>query len=565
MDFVKKRDLISDKYFRSRGAIYLDLPIGRSTSATPRIGTIKIAPKEIYDGDFRVPTLVEKALNSISQLGLKELWVGGTAMQHNRWYHSRGVFNVGAIWLSALRQTKRVPRLATCFPSPLDSWPRVKDVVGSALLLHDFGHLPFSHLLDEVLKWIHWVPDSYEVWGSEAAVLRSRLSQIREGWKTERNVVGTKDGGLSWDDLGYIIELLVLGNYGVPWLQAIINSPIDADKIDYIRFDSNFLKDCDFGISQRLHLDNPHQWMTDFLSEQEVNHGGYLCLHGRSAMAAVDLWRERIFLYNRFYLAPELRVPERMAFEIVQQFLIRSTMSSLFAKRSLSLQTGRYPELYDIGSSLGDSITPKYNTACSIMQEWQDASEQPELEFATLREMHGALHCCEGIDSGYRDFLSVCFANLAALAGQEGKPRQLREVVDNCLVQCPLVFDCRSFEKVREILRPVQHTYCREALVDLVRMPKVLAGPRMSGMWQTGRAAFECPIVVPAGAVESWGIGDKATCLLGEECVRNLEIPICRAIVISPDGNKSRRARYIWERVRASLLDEGIDIQVAES
>jgi hypothetical protein len=417
-DFVRRRELISDSYFKAGVPVCLSLKKGRTSVPECRPTNIMVKPAQIYDGPFFVPENVKTETKNVSQLGLKELWVGGTAMHHSRWEHSIGAFNVGILWLSALRQTGRVPRFSSCFNGPLQSWPAMCAAVGTALLLHDYGHLPFSHLLDEVLTWMHWVPDAYEEWGSEAAVLHNRFLQFDGKWEQMAEALCSADIHIQPQEMQQILELLILGNHGLPWIQAIVNSPIDADKIDYIRFDSEFLRRCDFGIGQRLHLGNPNQWLTDFLQEQEVNHAGNLCLNGRSAVAAADLWRERISMYDRFYLAPELRVPERMAFEIVQQFLIRTTMSSIFAKRATQPPNQAY-DVADRRESLGDSVTPKYQAVCAVMQKQLDDSERPELEFTALNDMHSALQQCKGIDAGYREFLSSCFGTLSELAGKD--------------------------------------------------------------------------------------------------------------------------------------------------
>jgi len=151
--------------------------------------------------------------------------------------------------------------------------------------------------------------------GSEAAILPERLNKLSKSF--QNFVAAYREYQVESDDVRKIVSSLILGNYGMPWLQAIVNSPVDADKIDYIRYDSQFLSNAPFGIRARLLLDKVDQWLSDFLSEQEVNHAGLLALHGRSARAALELWEERMYLYDRFYRAPELRVPDRMAFEIV--------------------------------------------------------------------------------------------------------------------------------------------------------------------------------------------------------------------------------------------------------
>jgi hypothetical protein len=90
-------------------------------------------------------------------------------------------------------------------------------------------------------------------------------------------------------------------------------------------------------------------WFSDFLSEQYVNHAGILCLPGKSALAAADMWRDRIFLYDRFYLAPAIRAADRIVLEILQHFLIRSVISRGFAEKVTTESYGDYniPEAFE--------------------------------------------------------------------------------------------------------------------------------------------------------------------------------------------------------------------------
>ena len=469
--FIDGSELISTDYFPNQNDFQLDLRKGKLTGSLNKRASITISADDIIKRNYFIPDVVRRNTRAVSQLGLKELWVGGEANKHSRWVHSCGAFNVGIIWLSALQQAGRVPKLPLCLPKRINTPGDIAGMVGSALLLHDFGHLAFSHLLDEVLQWINWVPSKYAEWGSEAAVLEKRFSEMNDAWSASKERLGL-ESSLSSQDIRREIELLILGKYGTPWVQAIVNSPIDADKIDYIRFDSQFLRTCQYGLSQRLHLDRPNQWMEDFLQEQEVNHAGFLCLHGRSAIAAVNLWQERMVMFDRFYLSPDLRVPERMAFEIVQQFLIRAIMSPLFAK-----QAG-YIDGQDLTGALkgnelaGDAITPKYNAVCRIMDSMQVQGSPRDLEFSTLRKMHDALNDCRGMDSAYKEFIARCFNILESLALCK---RKLREVVESCLVREPITIPRDQYESARNIIRPLQHTYCREAIIDLVKLPRVLS------------------------------------------------------------------------------------------
>ncbi|MHB1954039.1 MAG: HD domain-containing protein [Sulfobacillus sp.] len=560
MKFIDSSELVSPNYFTKDKDFHLNLLNGRLDAARIKRKKVTISTDEIIKKQFFIPDEVRTQTATVSQLGLKELWVGGSANKHNRWIHSCGVFNVGIIWLSALRLAGRVPKLPFCFQNQLSTFDDIAKLVGSALLLHDFGHLPFSHLLDEILQWVNWVPSKYAEWGSEAAVLEKRFSDMDDAWNVSSSRLGA-DFPLSSTALRKAIELLILGKYGTPWIQTIVNSPIDADKIDYIRFDSHFLREYQFGLSQRLHLDKPDQWMEDFLQEQEVNHAGFLCLHGRSAIAAVDLWRERMVMYDRFYLSPDLRVPERMAYEIVQQFLIRATMSPSFAKQAGCIKGQDFVDVLEGNGSPSDAITPKYNAVCSIMNNMRLSGAPKDLEFETLEKMHEALKLCHGMDTEYKGFLSRCFGILQSL---KNNPK-LREVVEHCMVRGPITFPRHQYDDARDIIRPLQHTYCREALIDLVRLPRVLSGPRAKYCGFRGKnRALECQIIVPKGPVTSWGLGRRASVPLTDDCVEDLEIPICRVIVISPDASSSSHMHYVWDRVRSALLDGGIDVSNTE-
>jgi HD superfamily phosphohydrolase len=329
MSNVMGTELISRPYFPKK-VHSIQIPARRTG------GTIQITADEISTAGFAIPTRVSQAIRRVSQLGLKEIWLGGAPGDHNRGDHSVGTFNVGFFWLKTLQEDRRVP--AHCLGFPLDTWVKIRAVLGTALLLHDYGHLPFAHMTEEVLRSINWLP-SARVPGLEAAVLGYRCEVEPDLTPTWQSLLNTTIGldttiTISSNEIRAIVEQLILGTHSAPWLQAIANSSIDADKIDYLRFDGEFIRDKAFPVRHRLLQDEPTQWLADCLSDQDVNHFGLLCLHGRSAVAAADLWRERIFLYDRLYLAPELRVPERIAFEIVAQFIIRSAMSGGFLEKA---------------------------------------------------------------------------------------------------------------------------------------------------------------------------------------------------------------------------------------
>jgi len=564
---ISGESLVSQDYFGD-GILSLKSPITDVETGKSR-SEIKIRGTEIQEFLYRIPHKVEKELRSVSQLGLKETWLGKAVNVHHRWTHSVGTLNVGYIWMKILEQ--RVPQAQLIWP--LETWDKIKAVVGTALLLHDYGHLPFAHLVNEVLESINWIPSDARFNGLEAKILsdRFRAAELEDVWKlllTER--IGKDASRIpSTSDLRELLENLIHGVYGVPWLQAIVNSPIDADKIDYIRFDSEFLRETDFPIRPRLQQTKPGQWLALFLEHQEVNHAGLLCLHGNSAIAAADLWRERIYLYDRFYLSPELRVPEKMVFEILRHYLILSTMSEPFRRsvreaggNSLYTQLGLSRE-----NSPVDPIELKYRTAYEVLRATLPTIEGPPREFVPLRQMMNALRQFKGIDKDYLAFIDTCFTCLESLIEPEDSSEDrhripLGELVSKSLVREPLVLARTDFEKAREVLRPLEHSYGREALIDIVKLPNILASPHrwITGLGSDTVRGMDYSILVPEGPVSTWGSKSPARIPLTDECVEKLERPYCRVIVIAPNCAETSKSRYIWDRVRSTLLEANLTL-----
>ena len=165
-----------------------------------------------------------------------------------------------------------------------------------------------------------------------------------------------------------------------------------------------------------------------------------------------------------------------------------------------------------------------------------------------------------GIDMGYREFLSGrCLACLRLL--QERK-KTLRQTVSDSLVQEPILLRGEDQDRARDVLRPLQHTYCREALIDLVRLPRALAAPARwrTGFGNDGAREANYSILVPDGPIHTWGPNSRPAVPLGDEAVTELERPYCRIIVVAPGDALSPRAAFIWDRVRSALLEANIEI-----
>lgn len=557
MATLNPQDLKCERYFGDSDRMSITLErFGHEDTPDPTVSTLTEA--KLAAVGLVIPFEVKQSLDRVSQLGLKEMWLGGKPGKHTRWEHTLGCFTVGMLWLETLLENRSIPSHHLRWP--VDTHERRSAVVGTALLLHDYGHLPFAHLMEEVLASINWIPRS-KTSGLEAAILEFRLRQreLGECWNWLSGVSGQGVKGkikpLRASDATRLVEELILGTSGHIWPQTIINSVVDADKIDYIRFDSDFLADLAYPVRSRLLQRNTHQWLSEFLSEQSVNHSGLVCLNGRSAVAAVDLWRERMFLYDRLYLSPELRVPDRMAFEIVQRFVIYSTMSKTFSGGT----RGYFPDrLIEERQCAPDQLLRlKYESVRDTMIGMLKTMNTSDLELDVLKRMKDELVTQKSLDSGYKQILTQCLDELTRLKPSGvGSTSNLRRLLETSLVRTPIVLDRRDFDVAQRVLRPLQHYYFREVLIDIVRLPRALSGPR-----QTGSSQGYHPLLVPGGPIHSWGRGQAAKTLLHDDHVRDIEIPKCRVVVVAPGDAKSAKAAYIWDRVRASLIEANITIE----
>ena len=538
-------------------------------------------PKKNQDLICPIPVAVQADLHNISQLGLKEKWLR-EKKEHTRWRHSVGAMNAAYIWLGFLQKSGRVPD--HCFPewcAGNDRWKILKSLVCVALLLHDYGHLPFSHLLNEALGSINWLPPDAIAGGLELAILHRRFRDktLQHCWETLSKALPSLSQQVrsskfkSADKVRSIIEALIAGRFASAWIQAICNSPIDADKLDYVRFDGAFLRNVGYPIQTRINDEEDsgdgrrHQWLGDFLSDQEVNGAGLICLNGASARAAADMWRERMFLHDRFYVSPELRCPERITLEILQQFLIRSVVDSNFtevAKEVFGLEEPPkvFSHAFDEASQRDEPLEPieaKFESVRKLMLDILPRLQLTGRELEALDCMITALRKAKGVDPGSQEFLRTCFQHLEEMSA--GK-KTLSAMVAQSLVREPITIARSGYRKARELLRPLQHAYSREVLIDLISLPRVLSAPKR-WRYSTDPSAdteLDYTILVPQGPVSTWGPGSKATVPLTDACVAELERPYCRICVIAPGEARSARTEYIWDRVRTVLARAGLKL-----
>jgi HD superfamily phosphohydrolase len=535
--------------------------------------------KELEGVGFSIPDSISESMKHISQIGGKNIYFGRSPQDHNRWSHALGAYTVGLIWLKVLYEDNRIPRRFTEKPFP--NFKTAETLVGYSLLLHDYGHLFFSHLLEEALISINWVPPYGSELSLEYRVLRDRLEAKDSA--TDELFKGIKTTLLQCDSSRAIVDNplpyifgLMNGWSGMPWLQSMVDGPIDADKIDYLRRDQRFLSEVGYSLQTRLFF-GPTKgsecelpWMREFLYDQFVNHAGFLCLCGRSALAAADLWRERVYLYDRFYLAPAIRAADRIVLEIIQQFLIRCVMSQPFAEAIVS-QTGIKNHFEEVGfkglaelastsDKAVDVITLKYLAVKDLLTHLCDLyGSTGYRDFEVLAFVKEQILDYKNIDSEYRELLREGWQQLLKLKERVSRPEKFAE---ECIVEQPLQFQKIHHEQIREIIRSFQHRYSGDVLIDVCVMPSVLSIPGPPGGKRNATSSNRfAQLLVPKGKVSSWGHGNERLEPLTTSKVEELEKPIGRVIILAPGTKKNSRARYVFDRFLATCKQQGIPLE----
>ncbi len=166
-------------------------------------------------------------LRRIKQMGLAEFVFPGAT--HSRFGHS-----LGAVYLmiTLLQQLKQDPDAADILNSPFaDTSVSLETLLLIGILIHDIGHTPLSHTLEDILdlKDAGRLHDHY--WNKRILTEDAELSSI-------------------WNKFAPDIPKAVLAFLGLDdpnqptprhFLASLVSSQLDMDRLDYLQRDSHYL------------------------------------------------------------------------------------------------------------------------------------------------------------------------------------------------------------------------------------------------------------------------------------------------------------------------------------
>jgi HD superfamily phosphohydrolase len=220
-----------------RGAIrYLAIPeVAMAAKVCSAAHSIRIPPRQLVLYSDRIAKIFSSppftALEYTRQLGFTHLVYPGAL--GTRFEHSVGVFNLA---------THFIVRMAA-YPAFRQICADPKDILLFiiASLLHDVGHFPYAHQLEEFTQ-DDFNDRQWRVVKNVVAGHHSRTKQI-----LSRDLLSLLVNGfdLSIQDIDLIFELIECGansnklNPGLRFLHQILDGPIDLDKLDYVERDAH--------------------------------------------------------------------------------------------------------------------------------------------------------------------------------------------------------------------------------------------------------------------------------------------------------------------------------------
>lgn len=200
--------------------------------------------------------------------------------------HTRFEHSIGSYFLS-LKYLEQLLSLST-FRNLCDSVDQTIKVTVLAALLHDIGHYPYSHWVEEIDEFPNKLKlPSHEQRATEI-IKSSVIGEIIESkWNVSVSTISTIINNNSTDEL----------------LNSILSSIIDIDKLDYLRRDSVH---CGISYGSGIDLER----LLDSLYVDEASNKITVTEKGRSAL--ISILTTRNIMYQEVYWHKTVRACEAM-------------------------------------------------------------------------------------------------------------------------------------------------------------------------------------------------------------------------------------------------------------
>lgn len=262
---------------------------------------------QLTDGEEAIIESVEfQRLREIKQLGFSEFSFPGAT--HNRFLHSIGVCHLaGQVFDSVFR----------AYPfSKINVRHRLRQTVKLAALLHDSGHGPLSHTIEQVMPDLRKL--NVKIY-KEQSVNENRQANHEDYTikyvtdSTISNLIRSNHIDITPEYVASLIDKTLkcdesfFTDNGInfrPLLSQIVSSELDADRMDYLERDSYF---CGINYGK---IDK--DWLIQNLTLHIQNNKAFLALNRRALYAFDDFLISRHHMFLMVYFHHKSIVYEEM-------------------------------------------------------------------------------------------------------------------------------------------------------------------------------------------------------------------------------------------------------------
>ena len=364
-----------------------------------------------------------------SQLGLKTYWLEGRHSQyqlHNRYKHSIGVM------------------LATSYLyMKIQNEPSLKELkfLQMAAFFHDVGHLPFSHLLEEIFHEFGWITaGEVKTFNHEQHTQKLVKQFVAGNEKIKQNLEFT---GYSVEDL----LQLIAGEFGIGYLDALINSPVDCDKIEYLFSDSIF--------TGRGTKKDFMSFIEDFGQDIEINSNKFLVMSGRSTKRFLELLEMRGRMYEEVYLRKGLRYLEACCKLIIRTFIAcKCSEREMFSK----VKENKFDRFFNLSEVKIDYIIEWFE------EKLKELSPEEVCEIYVLKQMVNEIDRFFCISNIMKETIHRCLDKIVNVKSEEA----VREIEKECVVTYDISDQKYQKESLNDLMKNIYLRFPGTLLVDYV-------------------------------------------------------------------------------------------------